>query len=434
MQHNVSAKMLLDRRLLVPKALYFWLNMSVYASYTFTTDYLRREWSIQLSTIHFLWALSAISIFPSLAYMSLADRFDRHKELLMLSTIVYAATFCFLKLGGHFWKAESEWARAAFVFGIQIALNITIHAMFALLNSQVFYLLQQYKIPPTMYGRQRLWGAVGQSIITVANGAGILKIGFDALFVSVVACSATFLAVSWYGLSSSHSKPLTPATRSLKDPKTADPAVLDEKSASKSLWTLPFIFFLSIVLIFGYGRATLGSSLPIYFKDALGQSSLMIGLTLFCRIFPEVTIFFWNASIIDLIGTSWMFVAGQAASGIRVALYSSSLAKEFWMVPFFLELLKGIDNGMMLSSCVHITDGLAVPGKRSTAQGAFSAIYGTLASALSSLICGAVLKIFGSSGETFQMLFRYTAYALLLTTGVYCVVKWRTLFAANHHV
>lgn len=425
--------MLLDKRLLVPKALYFWLNMSVYASYTFTLDYLRREWSIQLSTIHFLWALSAVSIFPSIAYMSLADRFDRHKELLMLSTAIYAATFCFLKLGGYYWKPEGEWTRAAFVLGIQIILNITIHAMFALLNSQVFFLLRRHNVPPTMYGRQRLWGAIGQNIITVANGAGMLKIGFDALFVSVVACSTVFLAVSWYGLFPSGDALLTPPSPPPKDPKAAA-AVLDEKGASKSLWTPPFIFFLATVLVFGCGRAVLASCLPIYFKDTLGQSSLMIGLMLFCRIFPEVAIFLCNASIIDLIGTEWMFVIGQAASGIRMAFYSSALVKEFRMLPFFLELLKGIDNGMMLSSCVHITDSLAVPGKRSTAQGAFSAIYGTLASALSSLICGTVFESLDSRGETFQLLFRYTAYALLATTGVYCAVMWRTLFAATRHL
>ena len=91
-----------DPYLLIPKLLYFWLNMLVYASYTFTADYLAQVYNVPLYAFGYLSTVCLISFLGALGWTMVADKKSARKKMLMGAVVVYASTFCLLKLGSVF--------------------------------------------------------------------------------------------------------------------------------------------------------------------------------------------------------------------------------------------------------------------------------------------------------------------------------------------
>lgn len=422
-----------DPHLLIPKLLYFWLNMLVYASYTFTADYLSQVYHFPLYAFGYLSAVCLISFGGALGWTMIADRRSVRKRMLVGAVIVYASTFCLLKFGSVVLFPNNNhsegvtWTKTLYIIIIFALSNFSISVMYPLLDSQVFQLLGQ-RGDHRLFGRQRMWGTVGQGVITVINGAGIGRLGWDAVFGSVVGCSLIFLVIVLFGLSEDERRDDERGGRTLEQKNQEH----DSSSTSSSLWSPSFIFFLFTVLVVGFGRAVLGNYLPTYLRRALGQSPLMIGLTLSCRIIPELTVFTFNSQLITLVGVGGMFVMGQATSALRALLYSFlPKSSTYLFVPFMIEMLKGINNGMMVSAGVHLTDQFTPNARRSTAQGLFSGIHGNVANALSGIVSGIVLYKRRDSEDqsgALKELFKWTSYALLATLFVYCVVERRLIF------
>lgn len=427
-----------DPHLLIPKLLYFWLNMLVYASYTFTADYLLQVYQFPLYAFGYLSSVCLISFGGALGWTMIADRRGVRKRMLMGAVVVYASTFCLLKFGSIFLFPNNNndnshdglaWTKTLYVLVIFALSNFGISVMYPLLDSQIFQLLR-HRGDHLLFGRQRMWGTIGQGVITIVNGVGIGRLGWDAVFGSVVGCSFVFLMIVLFGLTADEK--VNDREGKEVDDGTLEQNQKDSPSSASSLWSPSFIFFLFTVLVVGFGRAVLGNYLPTYLRQALGQSPLMVGLVLSCRIIPELAVFTFNSQLITLVGVGGMFVIGQATSALRALLYSFLSKDTTWsFVPFVIEILKGINNGMMVSAGVHLTDQLTPLAKRSTAQGLFSGIHGSVANALSGVVSGNVLYMrSGKGGDqsgALKELFRWTSYALLGTLFVYCVVERRLI-------
>jgi MFS1 family protein len=425
-----------DPHLLIPKLLYFWLNMLVYASYTFTADYLVQVYNFPLYAFGYLSTVCLISFMGALGWTMVADKRRARKRMLMGAVIVYACTFSLLKLGSVLFfpthKDDHPPAKGVslpktlYLMTIFVLSNFSISVMYPLLDSQIFEALKRRE-DHLLFGRQRMWGTIGQAIITIINGAGIGRLGWDALFGSVVGCSCTFLVIAFLGLSNDEEK----------DTKHPNP---EEKSQtviatdlSAPLFSLSFVLFLCTALIFGFGRAVLGNFLPTYLSQTLGHPPIMIGIILSFRIITELMVFIFNGQLITWIGVGGMFVIGQLASALRALLYSLLTNNmHTYIIPFMIETLKGVSNGMMISAGIHLTDQLTPQARRSTAQGLFSGIHGNVANALSGIVCGLVLHTRNGDGQdkhgdALRDLFRWTSYVLLVTLLVYCVVERRLI-------
>ena len=170
--------------------------------------------------------------------------------------------------------------------------------MYPLLDSQVFELLRGRE-EHLLFGRQRMWGTIGQAVITIVNGVGIGKLGWDALFGSVIGCSCLFLTIAHFGLPSDGGKEVDRQCNSEQGKQATE--VVDPVPPT-SLLSFSFVFFLCTALIFGFGRAVLGNFLPTFLSHTLGHSPILIGFTLSFRILTELTVFTFNRQLITSLG------------------------------------------------------------------------------------------------------------------------------------
>ena len=402
--------------LLIPKLLYFWLNASIYSSYIFSAKYLQDRWHISMSSLNYLWALTAFSAMASFIWTAIADQRGIHKAMLKTSLLVYCLSFLSLRL---LEGAMSSPTLRMFVLGCILLVNVmAISILFPLTDALIFAYLKASGVSASLYGRQRLFGTLGQAAVTVLIGYLIDFHGQDAIFLSTALTSAVLLLVIQFGLSGTQIQ----ARRKETEENEEEEEVLD---GGVPLFTPRFVLLLATAFVVWLGRATIGNLLPLYLSNFLGLNSASLGVTLSFRIFPEILVFFLNAQLMSWLGVPGMFLLAQAASAIRTLCYALMARSEqaVWYAKA-LELLKGVANAMTMSSGVHLTSGLAPDTRRSTAQSLFSGIHGSIANALSGIFSGLYLQY---DKDNLKDLFLWTALLQTATLLFYGFLEFKAI-------
>ncbi len=178
-----------------PKLLYLFLNMMLYSTYTFAASYFEQTWGLQMHYFGYIIFLCGIvSFVGSLTWTALADRTGRHKELLILMSL--ASCLSFLALRSNSPSTLPFAARLLYVSLCVALSNFFSSALYPLLDSCVMAHLADYSATAKeLFGRQRLFGAVGQSLVTALSGVAIDRHGSDAMFAILVASMLLFILV-----------------------------------------------------------------------------------------------------------------------------------------------------------------------------------------------------------------------------------------------
>lgn len=410
--------MVQDEYLLLPKLLYLTANMSVYASYTYVSNYFAEVWRIPIHKFGYLSGLSAASFAGSLLWTMLADRTNRHKLILFVSVISYALLFCSLKIE-HPRIMMDGWKREALVSFAYGGSNLFISAIYPLLDNRMLLLLSKdTRYTKDLFGRQRLWGTVGQVLITGINGLGIQYFGYDVMFVSLACSSLLFLLVVFFAIPSSLS------------PCNSEPTTVEEPKKEKraNFWrpffelvtNLDFIFFLSIVLVTGYARGILGNFLPYYLQYVMHQSPAVYGIALQTRLVTEILFFFIGKQLLQVFGVYGILLLAQVSGALRALLYTVIPSTKAWSYAVFgIELLKGINNACLISAGVKLAHEMAPEGCETTAQGFVSGVYGNLANAAAGVLGGFILQNFAHDPMAFRYLFAATTVVSAVAIVLY---------------
>jgi hypothetical protein len=395
-----------------PKILYFLLNMAVYSVYHFGPPYLKKVWNIPDAELSFLSILTAFSFIGSILWTSLADRYKFYKSLLIFLTIFFALSFTALEF--PFIKilfmcddlsdisVKAKFRRTAGVSIFYLLTSFFISGLYPLLDNKIFQILTENGAnDKNLYGRQRLWGAVGQACIGLILGKMIEYFGFPALFGSLLICSLLFcLFVITF-------TPSTPPMAKLKN------------ASSKGSWKLffkdiEFLIFLLLVALGGFGRAIVGNFLTIYLGEYFKMSNGSQGLVLFTRVAPEIIFFFLSKSIIRKIGPVRTLLLALFTGCLRVGIYAFlPIRVGLGNVSLGVELLKGVNNALLLTAGAHLAHDLAPPNCGALAQGVFVGVHGNIATALAGLTGYIILKIRVDDAYPIRTLFQYTFYVSL---------------------
>ncbi|PJF19934.1 hypothetical protein PSACC_00238 [Paramicrosporidium saccamoebae] len=299
-------------------------------------------------------------------------------------------------------------SRIFFVASCYLLSNFFTSAFFPLLDNRVFVILSKDpRFSKELFGRQRLFGTLGQSLIQLATGKAFRSIGFDAMFLYLIASAVVFILLIQFGI-----------------PNEASPSPLkDDKKGSllagsrKLLWTFDFPFFLLILLIASTTRGVAGNFLPQYYSTVMKLSPWELSLMMQTRLFTELATFFFSKQIIQCIGVGWMLFIAQFSGFLRVFAYSVIPPTYPWTrAPLLIELLKGVNNACLTSAGIQYIHDSAPVGTEATAQGFYSGVHSYLANATAGLFSGWVLFAHKEDPNAYYALFSYTA--LLAATGI----------------
>lgn len=431
-----------DRWLITPKLMYFTMNMVVYSFHLFRGAFITDYLLLDRKYVGLSGTLMGLVSFPCITmWSSFADAIGRHK--MILSAITVGSVICFEML---FFRFGNVATRLIYSLTFLVLYSAFLAGMQPLLDYEALELLSSKAgFSKEIYGRQRLWGTIAYSCVTL-GGAYLIKLfdGFGVLAFIMPSAAIVFVITLYFTalpdrpklvsarararqeqLSDHHQKQqhdqeylqqkLAPSddhqavnsdperqnSTSLPD-STLDPNTKLEidhvpegfahrrvKSPWKTLLTDGnYMFFLFVVLMLGLARSVMTIFLAIIWKTEMGMSTMEVAIA--GAVFGmalEIVVFFVAKYISPFMGNYWMLVTAQMAMVVRCwAYYFMPKSHDWYWLVYAIELLKGLSFGMAHSAAIKIANEAAPEGLEATSQALYNSVYVQLPTIISGLV------------------------------------------------
>ena len=396
----------MERWLIMPKILYFLLNMYVYGFHSVMSYFFLQEWDLTYYMLGYASSVIVTNFFGAMVWTSLADKTGRYKTIIIASVIPY--TVVALAILYPVFTDPSMWFyRNIYVFFGLALFNFFLSAAFPLLDAQVMGMMAANpKISKEQFNNQRMFGAIGHLFATLLTMILYERAGKDnrkiAQGIFQICVSLLFIFAVWLGVSDA--KPVKGGHHGHHGGhKSADKeTVATPKNPVMACLVNPsFMFFMLFVGASGVVRAiTTSFQKPIALAMSNGKadkaSYLDIGRTA-----SEVGVYLIAKYIKNALGIYWVLAFSQLTGIARLWGYGllEIQSKFAYWIACGLELLKGFNSGLISSSAIPIASNLAPAGCESTAQGLYSGNYSGLAMALGNILGGAIMHYLYTSRE-----------------------------------
>lgn len=478
---TTSAKeSIVHRWLLLPKLLYFMLNMLVYSLHAFATKFYIKEWNFKAEWVGYMNALQFLNFFGSIFWSQLADKTGKHRTI----TVVGAFMFCALNtlLLIHYFD-EERWTGRVWAISCNTLGMFFLSGLFPMVDAQVISLLSRDgNYSKDIFGRQRLWGSIAHTGATAfshllrvlfAQPSGMfvgMNLSGIAFIISVLLAVPGDLKIEKGKHGHHHGGddkkkaevPASPtlsvqsdtsAASSTSSTGASDPAGTAEKVQAVMAGTptpaMPvhvtdhdrvsnptlillrkpaFLFFMTFILVAGYVRSIMTIYQKYFVSDVLAMNDESnVFLDLF-RMFSEVGTFFFSKHIISACGVYWVLILSQVMGIARMLVYGmyrylpeNELVRQ--MIIYSVELLKGLNTGLIVSSAIKIVTEMAPRGTENTAQGLFSGTYAGLSMAVAGIFGGLLLQFLPTGTETDPKVIDESRFqGMFLVSTVVCFV------------
>lgn len=427
----------MTRWLIMPKALYFMLNLFVYSLHSLLFDLFVKQWKFTYYEYGFITAILSMNFFGAMIWTTLADRTGRYKAIITTTAVMYTVVACWLL---WFKTEEGEvltTGRIALVltgFGI---FNLFLSAAFPLVDAMILGMLSTYpRVSKDQFGNQRMWGAVGHFVATLVSMG--LKAFFEksntSIMIFQLVVSILFILAVWFGvkdvqpvkgghhhhhhhadkgIASPSPSPVSanplhqvPVAQALPmAPTPAPPSAAEELGAEGQagqkhpvitlLCDPNFMFFMVFVACLGVVRSVSSSFQKLLVVDIAEGSYLKTAVVDLARMASEIFVYMIAKPMKNAMGVYWIMVFSQMMGVLRILGYAIIPIKSdyAYYATWGFELIKGFSSGMISSSAIPIASRIAPPGCENTAQGLFSGNYSGLSMALGGGIGGFILWI-----------------------------------------
>lgn len=433
-----------DRTLLKIKILYFVINVLVCSLHTYKTQYLMDVMKLTKAQVGFVYVSQCVMFAGSLAWSSLVDRRPTlNRPLSALCPLLYAVVTSLLLLKLSFW-----WVLVTVLLSYAMS-----SALFPLLDAQVMHMLSHYSGPDStsegkdnaegqgrtelqedgevpaqeqleakkekttttvltgkmLFSRQRMWGAGGVAAATFL--AYLSNQGFGRLsgmFLVMVTSSIVYSLLAILFLSAH------PTRRSELEGRHASlPREIAEEERGHPivrLLRMPlWLSFMLFILSAGYTRAAINIYLSFFLATELKLGIVSSTFAAAIRLVSELGIYFTGHVFTTVFGYHGVLLISQLAALLRILGYGH-LDKQCRMWPHWalyiviglLELLKGVNSGLIVVGATKLASEMAPRGCEHTAQGMLTGVFVGLASALAGLISGVFLAYNPSIGSLFR--------------------------------
>jgi PPP family 3-phenylpropionic acid transporter len=249
-------------------------------------------------------------------------------------------------------------------------------------------LLQQLGDRRTLYGRQRVWGAIGWGVTALVAGVLVERFG---------------LGVPFYAFAMLYTLLLLVALRlQVGGGRVGQPFF-------QGVWLLaknrPLVIFLISVLFAGIASGIVHNYIFLFLAD-LGATETLMGLSQTVSTFSEIPIFFFSAWLLQRLGARGLLLLSLLAAVVR--LFAYTLLPPVWLV-LPINLLHGLTFSALWVAGVSYANEVAPKGLGATAQGLFTGMTMGLGSAGGALLGG---LLYDSLGPT--AMFRVAASCVLV--------------------
>jgi PPP family 3-phenylpropionic acid transporter len=249
-------------------------------------------------------------------------------------------------------------------------------------------LLQQLGERRALYGRQRVWGAIGWGVTALVAGVLVERFG---------------LGVPFYAFAMLYTLLLIVALRlQVGGGRVGQPFFQGVRLLAKNR---PLVIFLISVLFAGIASGIVHNYIFLFLAD-LGATETLMGLSQTVSTFSEIPIFFFSAWLLQRLGARGLLLLSLLAAVVR--LFAYTLLPPVWLV-LPINLLHGLTFSALWVAGVSYANEVAPKGLGATAQGLFTGMTMGLGSAGGALLGG---LLYDSLGPT--AMFRVAASCVLV--------------------
>ena len=305
--------------------------------------------------------LPLVTLVSAPLWGALADATRRHHAVLLLA------------IGGTIAAvlALSRTASLSALIPIVVVNAFLMAPIIPLVDSTVLTMLGEQR---SLYGRQRLWGAIGWGISAPVAGWLMDRGGITSAFGSYVFMMLGCFVVA-IGLPVGRSHISASFRRGVRG----------------LLGNWQWLIFLASFLIGGIVLSIEMSFLFLY-MNSLGASKALMGLSLTVATVSELPVWFYSNRMLERFGTRKVLVISLLACAVQGFAYSL-MVNPLWVLP--IQLLHGLAFSASWAAGVAYSSKIAPAGMGATAQGIFSGVSFGLRAALGAFIGGLLYQNVG---------------------------------------
>ncbi|OWZ17944.1 Major Facilitator Superfamily (MFS) transporter [Phytophthora megakarya] len=230
-----------------------------------------------------------------------------------------------------------------------------------------------------VYGKQRLYGAVGYGIGGYFAGVMAAAIGIAWCFNMVLGLSFISLFILLRFI---------PAYQPDDEgPKT------DYLQSLAIIWDQPDVLVLYIVvLLAGIMGGLIDNFLFLWYFNLSGNDTRLVGVIIATETISELPLFFFSNKIFERFGTPRCIIFSVIAYGIRMIVYTYAQNPWVWL-PF--EILHGMTFGLLWAAFTNYVFQSSPEGTEGTMIGLLTAVQKGMGAACSTLMGGYMYEHFG---------------------------------------
>ncbi len=350
-----------DRVLLLPKAFYFCFYAASSSLLPFLTLYYR-ESGLSGAQIGLLAGISPIITWLAAPlWGALADGTQKHRIVLIMAIIGTMCMVALLSLASGLW----------WLLPIVVGYSFFFAPIMPLVDNSVLDLLGERR---ALYGRQRVWGAIGWGVSGAAAGALVDRFGLGISFYSFLFIFAIALYIS---------------TRlEISGGTIGQPFWQGIKTMASNR---PLLVFLISVLTASLGSGLVQNYIFLYLSD-LGASKTLMGVSQTVSTLSEMPVFFFSAVLLRRFGARGLLLFSLTAYVIR--LFAYTLLPPVWLV-LPINLLHGATFSALWVAGVSYANEVAPKGMGATTQGLFTGMTMGLGAAGGALLGGTMYDTLG---------------------------------------
>ena len=444
--HSNRWAQMINDWLVVPKALYFMLNFVIYSTHAFLMQYVMQAWSFQKNDFSWTYAAYVFNILGAFVFSRLADRTGNYRLILGGSVAAYCA--CISMLLFPIPATYPFVVRMGYYLFLNGAGSFFTAGTFPLVDSMVMsQLAANPKLSKELFGRQRLWGTFGHSLVGLIVhalaehfGGGEDDPNFNVMFYVLIVSSLIFIAIVFFGIPrdlkiTAHSHGHHGAHAKQETSPVAGP----KPSAFTLLVSPSFSFFLLTVFVAGFIRCIITTYQSGFITEELHYAHGLVTSSIFVRVVPESLLYFFSKEVTQYCGIYWVLLIGHAAGVIRMFGYTMIVPGEppvnkKVIVPTFavrmaiyaLECLKGANSSLVISSAARIASDMAPKGLASTAQGYVAGVWQGVSMGIAAAVGYFLVSFFKTNFKGFEIgqTFRVCSFV-----GAVCIVLIFVKFA-----
>lgn len=436
---------------IVPKGLFFTLNLMIYAIHALETTYYVKELKLREYEVGFIYAFQLIPFLVSIWLGNLADAHAAHRDMAIYLTAIYCLANAVTSVKG---VVEGN---PPMIIGLKIVASCCSGAVFPFVDAMVVSMLaQRGTFSKDSFGSQRMFGSLGHLFATaLCHRFNYYLVSHDGMFCFLNLSGLFFILVILLGIppdmkiekGSGHHHHAPPQANKISQPlpfgvpstspvptHTPSPSPLTHEQDTdkclkvaeqvqmqisatpapppvhleavspviRLLTSLEFLAFLAFILCAGYSRSVMTIYQKHYVVGVLEKSDSNLDFMEFFRTGSEMAIYYTSKYIIAWLGPHWVLLISQTSGLLRMliyAFYSTIFTDETSEnlkigVICFGELMKGLNTGMMMSCAIRVANEMAPSGCEGSAQSLLSGSYNALGLTVAGVLSGLVLYVF----------------------------------------